>query len=800
VSRISLVLPLLCLTSILHAQAQPCHRGYQAVEHAVTSISVDSFTAGDFNEDGRADLVAKILYDHNFLLTNRGEELFEPSSLGDIAGPNAGFPLKAEDLTGDGHLDLVVHSSDSLFVRPGRGDGTFAEPVETPIGPGEDLRADMDGDGRLDWIEVAGNQAAIWMANTDGTLRKAGSFTIQAPDWSSIGALFFGDLDGDGRSDAIRFGRDFRKQDPEAQIFWNQGNLQFSTTMVDVPATLRWEDLRGVDIDGDGTTEMVSPAGDALNVVRGIGRTITIGSIRLTRHVEGFRPMFTADLDGDGRRDVVLDTYSAVGILWGRAEDETAFSVSIFDLPLAPQVAADFNGDGVDDLASVSSEGVAILHGARDRQLRGAPLSPVSGASRFMVETDIDHDGRVDLVVSSWDTNLEVLRGEPGSRFSIRAAIAGQHAGGAADLDGDGNIDLVTLSRHDMPKTSVYFGSDWIFTDPVEISATARFAGIATLSGAGRALVMNDAGALTLVSVASRTMVVTPIATGARSRTFVIDADGDGDSDVLAVDDDGAGSLFTQGAGGWTTSSVLLPIDRMEDVRAADLDGDGRTDLAARNEIWYAIFVARGDGTYLSQPVAQVFGFLSSLELSDVDRDGAIDVVLTSRANSSDPSMIMVHRNNGDGSTAPYSTLLFGPTLQGATIVADVDKDGWEDLVVSTPIGAAVLRNICKSPRVRAAAVPSVVREGEPIRLVVHALPSRNYLVGLITIREGGAILHMDQPSLAFDLVTLIHELPPLSLGRHDLTVEYEDQFAGLSSTTLTVHVVSKKGRRRAAR
>jgi hypothetical protein len=801
VPRIVAALSLILLTSQLHAQSQACHRGFQTVEHAVTTSSIDSFSAGDFDEDGRADLAMKIFYDHNFLLINRGEEVFEPTSLGDVSDTNGGFVRDAFDVTGDGHLDLIVRSGGALVVRPGRGDGTFGEPVTTSIqATGEIRRVDVDGDGRLDWIEVSDTEIEFWIANADGTLRKAGSHAFDKAWVSDKGPFLFGDLDGDGRADAIRFGKDFRNDTPQAQILWNEGNFQFSTKDVGMPMTLRWKELEAFDIDGDGKVELIGTAGETLPIVYADGRTLTVSSIPLAQSATGFTPLLTADIDGDGRRDLVLKYYSATAILWGRPDGEPTYAVSMFDFPLAPVATADFNGDGISDLASISSEGMAFLYGSRDRQLRGAPLSLFSGTARVMIETDIDHDGHVDLVISTWDINLEVLRGEDGSRFSLRAAIPLKSAGGAADLDGDGNVDIVALSRSDFPKASVYFGSGWTFPVSVEVSPTATFGGIATLSNSTQALVMNDAGLITVVSLATRTPVATQIATGANERTFVVDIDGDGDSDVLALDNDGIGQLFTQSGGAWIASSVRLPFDRIEEIQAADLDGDSRVDLALRNELYYMIFIALGDGTYATRPTAQSFGSLHALRLSDVDHDGLRDVILSTRANSSDPSLILVHHNDGDGSTSGYGTLLFGPSLDGAIIVNDVDKDGWDDLIVGTPLGAAVLRNICASPRLRAAAVPSVAREGDPIRLVVHVLPTRSYLVGPIVVREGGAILHMAQPSLAFDFDTSTFTLPPLAVGRHDLTIEYRDQFAGPSTLDVTVHVVPRSIRRRAVR
>lgn len=115
------------------------------------------------------------------------------------------------DVTGDGILDVIVRrigDTPEVVVYPGRGNGTFAAPVTTPVtaDPGLNFASlDFDRDGKTDLV---GWQYTAWSGVAPMVLRGLGGGRFAEPvalpgDWSdrSPTRVVAGDFDHDGRPD-----------------------------------------------------------------------------------------------------------------------------------------------------------------------------------------------------------------------------------------------------------------------------------------------------------------------------------------------------------------------------------------------------------------------------------------------------------------------------------------------------------------------------------------------------------------------------------------------------------------------
>jgi len=162
---------------------------------------------GDFNGDGKLDVVVSNTPQSVTVFLGNGDGTFQSPVTSKGEGPGVSGPLLVGDFNGDGKLDLLFERQNSLprlsqiFFLAGNGDGTFQKPQKLVslqggcvFGP-QILMSDFNGDGKLDFAFCNYSQIGVMLGNGDGTFQKpilapAGvfqTFTFAAGDFNSDG-------------------------------------------------------------------------------------------------------------------------------------------------------------------------------------------------------------------------------------------------------------------------------------------------------------------------------------------------------------------------------------------------------------------------------------------------------------------------------------------------------------------------------------------------------------------------------------------------------------------------------------
>lgn len=232
----------------------------------------NSVRSGDFNADGRIDLVIRNPKTGNWrLLASTGSSFAASTISGTWPTTTSWTDLVQSDFDGDGGTDLAGRelTTGTWYVSRGTPSGFETRAWGTTMGATawQDVRAaDFDGDGRADIVgrnPLTGN----WrMLASDGTAFRRGEVRAAWPAGVAWADITVGDFDGDGRADLA--GRD-----PTSQLWTvSRGSTGAFTTAVfgGLAVQSPWRSFVAIDFDGDGRTDIA-------------GRNVATGNWRMLR-------------------------------------------------------------------------------------------------------------------------------------------------------------------------------------------------------------------------------------------------------------------------------------------------------------------------------------------------------------------------------------------------------------------------------------------------------------------------------------------------------------------------------------
>jgi hypothetical protein len=332
----------------------------------------------------------------------------------------------------------------------------------------------------------------------------------------------------------------------------------------------------------------------------------------------------------------------------------------------------DFNGDGLPDIAVTNRVSAAagtgrtisvLLHsGSANYPPMYEPWNTVTatdaGATPIDIAVaDLNGDGKKDILTSNYvggsPHSLSVLYGLGGGLFRpYMTKLPPNYAGGmrVAELNNDGRADVAYFAN----LGGGNYGVAVMYSTPDSLGPAVTYGSSAGLNGFG-----------------------------------IGDATSDGIPDIILTYANSMQILVGDNAGAFSPDVNPTPFGSPGGASMVNVNGDAFLDIVEFNsaEFKAVILMGLGFGTFQS-PVTVSLGPVlpgeRNMLTGDVDADGHVDLVGFSNRSSD----IAVLRNNGTGSFGS-ATHYACASYTGVPALADVNQDGWPDLVAGDDVGDA---------------------------------------------------------------------------------------------------------------
>jgi len=581
-------------------------RFQRAIVSTISDVGfqVEDVAVGDFNNDQMLDVVITTLMDSG---SQPSAVAIVPGNGDGTFGAAAVFPTTSMFLTGllvgdvnnDHNLDLIMFAEQwQVRVFLGRGDRTFQALLDGPGAYGECVLADVNHDSKLDLIGDS-----LQLGNGDGT------FQPPQPISGISNCPVVADFNGDGNLDVAE-----QSRNGESPSYYGQNgvNLYFG--------------------NGDGTFRP-----PVFHWIGGTGQS-------------GFSFM-SGDFNGDGNPDLLIVRGGQFDIVLNRGGGKLSAAVGYLAIGW-PGILADLNGDHKTDLillrstAPDRSAAIPVLAGPDGTfPLSRSYFLPGGNYAMAIVPGDLNSDGTVDLVELNWRSiswgsgHLNRLLGNGDGSFTVLPDLLSGSVDSSGfvlqDMNLDGRLDALVVGGG---AVNVHLGlGDGKFQSPIGTSLQYP------------------------------------------TRAAVADFNGDGIPDV-ALNASARVILLGNGDGTFRTGGSLPA--QFEFLVAGDFNGDGKQDLGATFLGSVEILLGNGDGTF-KPPSPVRTGQTQKLLAADFNSDGRLDLAAVGTTVAGN-TVASVYLGNGDGTLKPAkNTWVRGSVSPADVVAADFNGDGKVDLAVS---------------------------------------------------------------------------------------------------------------------
>lgn len=649
-----------CLLAIRSAKAQFSGFGRQQLLGKNEVSNPIKTLSADVNGDGYTDLIV-LSHDRIGWYENNKDGTF--GSRNSIAYDSVHLfnaDAAVSDVNKDGKLDIITVSqySNDIVVYLNDGNGNFTpEILPYTIDMGSDKKyvdlGDLNGDNAPEIIiyaEDENNNPIYLLTNKgDGHYNPPTSLiaNITAP---LIGPVIITDFNNDGFKDLIA-------NNGKIILFLNDGNGQMKA-----PVSVGQVDNQSVfpnhippvctmdvsDLNDDGYKDLITS--------------------HVFQNSESKYESTVVFLKNDSK--LVLDPSIAITDTLAFRKKEGLYTYLNTSLQFNVVKSADFNKDGNTDIVA-SAYGSDFICWYENKG-NGASwvkhtIDTAVGGPKDISLADIDHNGYTDVIVTLFNRDQIVYYLNNGDDTFSSPKIVDEASNSAvtevssADMDGDGDNDVVTvIHNHNL----IWYKNDGSgkFDGPIEICKTS-----------------DSFTSLKLVDI-----------NGDQKPDILfygkwLKIQGDSTRYFGTI-----GWVLNEGNGTFTSPQIIRLNEAVYDVQLADINGDGRKDIVSlQNTIkWYA---NEGNGHWGSpvpivsdpnlDPIMNVF------LAYDLDGNGAADLLYTTlvqNPNSTGRPIQKIHilKNDGHGSLTAVSGILTKYYLLSAIKACDIDQDKRADIIV----------------------------------------------------------------------------------------------------------------------
>jgi hypothetical protein len=575
------------------------------------------------------------------------------------------------DFNGDGKPDLVVYGTPAeVEILLNEGPGRFGSPRKVTTGEGVERAsaltvADLDRDGRDDIVLLAEHELVFVYQTATGTLSEPERVPHTADNPWLVRAL---DVDGDGARDLlildtageqpihIRFGTPEKKLGPEQRF------------AVEVPRAVAFgnlDDQPGTEIltieNQSGRSRVLSLDRSGTDEANKRGR---LAFFALPQGNERGRSLAVGDLDGDGKKDIVVTDPSNAQV-WAYLQSGRSGlgAGQTFPSLVGARTArlADLDGDRKDEVYVLSEQEKQIGQSVftKGRLSFPTPL-PLPGEPVAMELADLDGDKTPEI--------LYVARTRPGADVFELRALAREKSGSfrpyrwgdtaavtlpdvkavpaaieSFDVNADNQPDLMIFNQYGAPQLLLGRKGEppRPFTGGLGPLTGASPSSISRMSLDGPALIVaqNTFARRVVLDDKGHWNIKDQYNSGRNSAAIqgaaALDTDGDGTKEIVLLDRTSKSLLFLTQKDGVFRPGGTLPIGpiNFQGLYVADFDGDGRDDLLIAGSDRFGVLQTGQKGlrlkTIASYEAKRNEARLADLAAGDVNGDGVPDVVFT---------------------------------------------------------------------------------------------------------------------------------------------------------------------------